>query len=165
MKATFQNTVDILVKAYLNGTLAHGDCAACAVGNIIAAKVGAKVDISDIDICGGEWIRNGNYLTIGWNEVFVTREGQQLISPHNYFGQIKLQIDASGYSWQDLAKIEFAFESAEKPEGLDYAPHREECLNEEWMFNGLMAVVDVLAEIHGISLESKESAKALFVKA
>lgn len=124
MKATFENTVDILVKAYLNGTLAHGDCAACAVGNIIAAKIGAKVDISDIDICGGEWVRNGQYLTIGWNEVFVTRGSDQIKNPIMYGGQIKRQIDASGYSWQDLAKIEFAFETAEKPVGLDDAPYK-----------------------------------------
>jgi hypothetical protein len=33
------------------------------------------------------------------------------------------------------------------------------------MFNGLMAVVDVLADIHSVDLEKKEAAKALFVKA
>lgn len=34
----FYETIDILVKAYLNGTLKNGDCMACAVGNIVAKK-------------------------------------------------------------------------------------------------------------------------------
>jgi len=58
----------------------------------------------------------------------------------------------------DLAKIEFAFESA--PHTCDESDET----NAEWMFNGLMAVVDVLAEIHNVNLEVKESAKAMFVK-
>jgi len=35
--ANFNDTVDILVKAYLNDTLEHGVCSACAVGNICLA--------------------------------------------------------------------------------------------------------------------------------
>jgi hypothetical protein len=40
MKATFENSVDVLVKAYLNDTLEHGQCHACAVGNLICAETG-----------------------------------------------------------------------------------------------------------------------------
>lgn len=65
-----------------------------------------------------------------------------------------LMIDQTGYSEVELAKIEFAFESAD-----------EGSTEDENMFNGLMAVVDVLAEIHGVDLTSKEQAKKLFVKA
>ena len=38
MKATFSNSVDILVKAYFNDTLRHGNCLACAVGNLMQAS-------------------------------------------------------------------------------------------------------------------------------
>ena len=60
-------------------------------------------------------------------------------------------IDSSGYTIDQLAKIENAFESA--PQGNT---------EEEYMFNGLMAVVEVLAKIHGIDLETKEKAKLQF---
>lgn len=166
MKATFENTVSILVKAYLNDTLQHGDCAACAVGNIIAANIGAKVVPEKIN-CNGYWKRNHDNLTIAWNDVFMTpfRENQRF-QLENYKGQIKRQIDASGYSVHDLAKIEFAFERAHNPEyniRTDGLP--DDFLNPEWMFNGLMAVLDVLAEIHNVDLSVKESAKLLFQKA
>lgn len=36
----YQKTVDILVKAYFDDTLQHGNCYACAVGNIIAGNCG-----------------------------------------------------------------------------------------------------------------------------
>jgi hypothetical protein len=36
MKPTFSNTIDILVKAYLNDTLQHESCSACAVGNLVS---------------------------------------------------------------------------------------------------------------------------------
>ena len=35
MKATFENSVSVLVRAYMNDTLIHGNCFACAVGNLI----------------------------------------------------------------------------------------------------------------------------------
>lgn len=166
MKAKFDETVSILVKAFLDGTLAHADCAACAVGNIIAAKIGAKiVCIENVGYGGAEWERDGDWLTIGWPEVFCTRNGDQVVQPGKYLGQIKRQIDASGYTWRELAKIESAFEAAHNPESnRDEAGEPVDQLNPEWMFNGLMAVVDVLAEIHNIDLAVKESAKLLFVQ-
>jgi hypothetical protein len=150
----FNHTVNVLVKAFLNGTLLHGDCAACAVGNIIAAEIGATI-ILDEDSRGlSYWIRNMQEIQIGWSDVFCSHSDGQKIDPKAYIGQVKRQIDVTGYSWQELAKIEFAFEKA--PAGGS---------EDEWMFNGLMAVVDVLADIHGVDLTQKENAKLLFVKA
>lgn len=168
MKATFENTVDILVRAFINGTLAHGDCAACAVGNIIADNIGAQiVEIEEVGRGGAGWLRkrDGYPLTIGWSDVFCTRDNHQIINPKNYIGPIKAQIDASGYHWKELAKIEAAFESAHNPDhNVDEYGDYKNALDVDWMFNGLMAVVDVLAEIHNIDLTAKESAKKLFVK-
>ena len=58
-------------------------------------------------------------------------------------------IAESGYSVDELARIEFAFESVP--------------LGEDRMFKGLMAVVDVLSDIHGVDLSVKEESKMLFV--
>lgn len=39
----FNHSVNVLVKAYLNNTLAHSTCYACAVGNLVADGIGTKV--------------------------------------------------------------------------------------------------------------------------
>lgn len=153
MKANFNDTVNILVKAYLNDTLAHGDCWACAVGNIVADKIGYKV-VKKQNHLSCSWV--GKLGLTGfpeWDNVFCTSMGEQDLFPEEYYGRAKKQIDSTGYSWKQLARIEFAFESADQGNSSD-----------EWMFSGLMAVVDVLAEIHNVDLIQRESAKLLFVK-
>ena len=61
------------------------------------------------------------------------------------------QAEATGYTIYQLNAIERAFEGVDE-------------LATDRMFLGLMAVVDVLAEIHGIDLKQREEAKLLFVK-
>jgi len=132
---TFNSTVDILVKAYLNDTLEHGDCKACAVGNMVRSAAyplwekdsGAWYDIV---VCGN-----------------VSDQFEQLA---------KDQVIATGYSKKELKSIEKAFENADG----DYDNFGDVIDT----YHGLMAVVDVLAEIHNIDLSSKEEAKKLFVK-
>lgn len=149
MKPTFEKTVDILVKAYLNNTLMHGDCEACAVGNIVHAAGAPRYNHGTLesDSCGA------------WKNVFYTETEthiQRLFCDYKntiYYQNGISVIELTGYHWEDLAKVEFAFETAEPGKSKD-----------EWMFNGLMAVVDVLAEIHGIDLKVREDAKSLFVK-
>lgn len=140
----FDHTVNVLVKAYLNDELEHGNCEACAVGNIVHAAGFPRYDNCKMpyDSCGM------------WKSVFYTDDGKQEFwepSSRLYSHGID-KINATGYTVDELARVEFAFETA-----LGSNP-------DEWMFNGLMDVVDVLAEIHGIDLEVKESAKLLFVK-
>lgn len=149
----FNETIGILVDAYFKGTLEHMDCAACAVGNIIASKLGCHIDY-DPDQKTTMWFRGTTRLEPIWPRLFFTPrpQGKQRKWPKRYRGTIAKQVDASGYSWQELARIERAFESV-SPEGIT---------TDEWNFNGLMAVVDVLADIHAIELDAKESAKLLF---
>lgn len=137
----FEDTINILVKAYQNNTLQKGDCNACAVGNIIANK------------CGILYTKDLHWTTDlpAWQYVFMTVFGNQEKNLNYYTGKAKEQIDSTGYTWQQLAKIEFAFESA--PEGKT---------KDEEMFNGLMAVVDVLMEMHKIGKEKESSTKSLF---
>jgi hypothetical protein len=75
-----------------------------------------------------------------------------ILNIEEYIDEAKFEIDSTGYSVKDLAKIEFAFETAQKGNTED-----------DWMFNGLMAVIDVLAEIHNIDLITVKEAKELFV--
>lgn len=143
MRPTFTQTVNVLVQAYLNDSLRHGSCDACAVGNLIDYR-------RPLTIKEKKLMRDH---TAGWNKVFCTfnyKKGQE-IHEVNYNGLAKKQIESTGYHWRELAQIEFAFER-----------HRFD--NGDAMFNGLMAVVDVLAEIHKVDLSVKENAKLLFVR-
>jgi len=150
----FHHTVNVLVKAYINNTLEHQNCYACAVGNIIA------------DACGYSYKpAKAKYQTIKWSHVpGVYYSGVD--QPNHWYDFIRYQdiddkdriireINSTGYSVDELNSIEWAFENAPG----EFDP------DADWMFNGLMAVVDLLADIHGIDLKAKEEAKALFVKA
>jgi len=151
----FNDTVSILVNAYLNNELEHGNCAACAVGNIIASKRGVKPVLSCEMVANGGRYRFSDGSFPAWIDVFITRTrfSKQIFVLDGYIGEAKEEIDLTGYSVFDLAKIEFAFERALNQD------------TEERMFEGLMNCVDVLAEIHGVPLTTTESAKQLFVRA
>lgn len=135
-KELFHETISILVKAYMNDTLEHADFEACAVGNIIAYRC-PELHAKD---------------PVAW---FDPLTGQKKLA--------RLQIQATGYSHDDVWRIEKAFENCEKPEHL----LGETWINwkdPEWVFNGLMAVVEVLCEIHGMNETEKTESKAMFVK-
>lgn len=134
----FNHTMDVLVKAYLNNTLMHMECHACAVGNII----NDALPFSDLER------KELKYHDDGWVRVFCTFNGGaqgQTQNPEKYLGKAKKQIDATGYTWQELARIEFAFETAPKGETDD-----------DWMFNGLLAVLEVLADIHKVDFSGQQ---------
>jgi len=151
----FNHTLNVLVKAYLNDTLQHGRCTACAVGNMICDSL--NIETYKTEDGNIHWKNNIFY----WDEVVCTRMGNQRIHMDNYLGQAKYQIDSTGYSVEEIAKIEFAFEARVKYDDFGQVIGDKDIA----MFKGLMAVVDVLADIHGIDLKAKEEAKALFVKA
>lgn len=123
--------MDLLVKAYFNDKLRHSSCTACAVGNI----------------CGGR---------SEWSAFFVTdfrfqKKGEErVLDSQRIFGLDYVEtgrkvIAASGYSVDELARIEFAFETASYGKTED-----------DWMFNGLLAVREVLADIHKVDFSGAQ---------
>lgn len=149
----FNDTVGILVKAYLNDTLEPTDCAKCAVGNMVAAANGYKTCDREIT---ADWIAaDGQTIEPQWQDVIWAKRDEDegfyrpTIEGHR-------QIESTGYSLEDFDRIEEAFMSGlHEPLG-NGTPNN---------YNGLMAVVDVLADIHGIDLATAAASKALFVKA
>jgi hypothetical protein len=151
----FHYTLNVLVKAYLNDTLEHANCSACAVGNIVADSLRTN-DFHVMSPTVYDW--NNVTAGFGWAAVFCTvAKDKQLVFPIQYGNDAKKQIDSTGYTWRELARIEKAFESCNP----DYANIKDV---DAAMFNGLCAVVDVLADIHQIDLSVREEAKKLFVK-
>lgn len=145
----FNHTVGVLVNAYINGTLQHTNCYACAVGNMIAASRGYKFVYATDNrgqIC---WdVTGGKYCTSGVAEWFA-----YLTHRSDNGGVALKEIEATGYSVEEIRMIEAAFE---------HIPGHGEDTDG---YNGLMSVVDVLADIHGIDLSVREETKKLFVKA
>jgi len=139
-KELYNRTVDILVDAYLNDTLNHGDECACAVGNMIAANSGYKlVADGDAKEPGFVWMKDDKFIEPVWTDLFMTYRDtlEQKIDARCFNGETKRQVLTTGYHWNDLAEIEYAFETVDKGSSFD-----------EWMFNGLMKVIDVLDRIH-----------------
>lgn len=159
-KELFEKTISILVEAYLNGTLVKGNCQACAVGNIVAGNNDWNYITEDlveedfhwdcvphIDMIMGDWdIEEIKYSYAQWYNVFGTFSQKPFTKPENYIGGAKEQIDSTGYTWQELAEIEKAFEQS-----VD-------------MYSGLMNVVEVLGEIHQVDEKIIEENKLMFVK-
>ena len=120
-KQTYENAVNILLDAYNNETLFHGDCEYCAVGNILG--------------------------TSKWNEDFTTCFGVQEVyyffNNRDYF---KHYYHSKGFTREELMKIEYAFERSiyDTPEGYYYY-ERENVKKGQYI--GLCAVLKVMAEM------------------
>lgn len=129
--ATFENSVDVLVKAYFNDTLQHGNCSACAVGNLIsdAMQIPMTQDANGL-------LR---WVDVKWSWFTSSRSPLAI-----------RQRAAIGYSDEEVRRIENAFEFAKGNS------------SDQYMFNGLLAVVEVLADIHGIDLSAKQNAVLRF---
>lgn len=151
----YHKTVDILFDAYFNDTLKHSSCTKCAVGNIVAANMNLSVvdeyyfKGSDHEGCTQFITKSGEIFPPYWQRVFVTRNGRdKVVNPVNLTGKALEQINATGYPWQELARIEYAFETA--PRGSNA---------EDYMFNGLVAVLDVLKQLHEIDDNAADIAR------
>lgn len=145
-KELYEKSVNVLLDAYNNGTLFHGNCYACAVGNLIAKG------------CNIEFIKDNTWKDIKpeWDNVFssstVFNEIFQEINLSCYQGETKRQIDSTRYSVEELAKIEYEFENIliNKKYSKRYLKHVNPKLGQ---FLGLVAVLNTLKEIHEIKEE------------
>ena len=141
-KKLFEKTVNILVKAYKNGTLKHQLCQACAVGNIIAYFNPEIKRIGDLPCSDYVW----------FDVVMSFRQLKRDYDSENYDRGLK-HIRQTSYSIADISTIEQSFERADKGDS-----------EESYMFNGLMSVVDCLMIIHEANETETIYAKSLFVK-
>lgn len=131
----YNKTVDILVQAYFDNTLVHGNQCGCAVGNIVASNMGIKIFKGR----RGQvfWSKEAKiWKDAAWYG-YITHASPQEKEFEYSISKAKNQIKKTGYSFSEIGQIEGAFERA------DFGASEE-----DFMFNGLMAVIDVLDEIH-----------------
>lgn len=151
----FNRSVSVLVKAFFEGTLEGGSCAACACGNLIAAANSLTI----IPASEASRLGKGKYM---WAEMALLVERQQTMGrdPHSIwdgrtvFPNPSGMIAATGYSREHLRDIEEAFMAWGSGFTMEFGSN----------LDGLLRVVDVLANIHGIDLATAEASKLLFVK-
>ncbi|MGI4873164.1 MAG: hypothetical protein ACRYFX_18545 [Janthinobacterium lividum] len=149
----FDRSVAVLVKAFNRGDLNEVDCAACACGNLVAAANGYEM------AGGGNWLNcAGETVTPAWHDATYRHAYRTSATPCTC-AQALSEVKSTGYTTEQLHKIEQAFML------IDPVPRDGNMEQDEDSFNGLMAAVEALSEIHDIDLTTTEAAKALFVKA
>ena len=155
MTQRFEKAYNALLKAFMDDTLAKGTCTACAVGNIVADAMGAKVYLQQTDSFIGFSCSNDNDW---WKEMFITGNNGQRIytikdNPHVRGYRQKIE-ELTGYTWRELARVEKVFEETTKIVYHEYCSYTPEEIMED-QFNGLMAVMDVLIELDNIEEGNK----------
>lgn len=147
-KKLFEKSVQILSDAYFKDALKAQSCKACAVGNLIEGN-GYKLiqgysitaEVACKDNSCEHWLR---YIGVYCRDEIPTKKW---LNEELGLEQIK----ATGYTSQELNLVELAFERAEK-------------VSDDLMFDRLMAVVEVLQQIHECSEEDTVKAKGKFNK-
>lgn len=142
----FNRTIGILVKAYQNETLRHTDACACAVGNIIVHNEGIKYQLNN----------RGNIDIPGLENYCKATDWMDYCKYDIENGNVKKQIENTGYSVAEILDIECAFEH-----NISY----EDKLKDDDGYIGLMSVVDTLMIIHEANETEVKQAKDLFVLA
>ena len=137
----YKETVDIILDAYNDGHLISGSACGCFVGNIVARRMGIAYNAPGYN---GDWWY-GVIYPINSNHAsseFVEKYGE------NGMKQIKV----TGYSIQEVAKLEKAFENAATK--LEKETDGS-CSSIQKSYVGMDAALKVLAEIH--ETDEKES--------
>lgn len=163
----YDEVLGVLIKAYEDGTLLRTSPCGCEIGNLIAHYNGYKYDPIALkyDTMPAKWItKDGKDVYPTWIFKFVTVEvenpnNEEYIYKHRIIGskcQILYPHNPEGYHQlrsiplplKILLDIEWAFETA--PYGED---------DDEGMFNGLMASIEILDKYFQASKEKSEQKK------
>ena len=151
----YERSINILLDAYNNGTLTHGRCSACAVGNLLNG------------------IERWRHLFMYSNQL-----GCQQRDYHLYKHNASVEDDArrfqeiSGYTLDELADIELAFEGSivHTPVPDDIDPRLSYFRKTPYVYwsavdtkrgqyIGLCAVLDLLAKIHAAPEEARTESR------
>jgi len=139
MEARVERAIDIFLDAINNGTLAKGTCKACAVGNLVAAGMGAKIfKVNMVRRFGCDMANDA------WGEAFATNGFSQSVYEKELNDPMVIQnISATEFTWQELAAIEFAFERTTIINVMSYDDAEPSEIRAD-QIRGLEAVVKVM---------------------
>lgn len=173
----YHKTIETLRVAYYDGTLEHSKCITCAVGIICSPY------LNQFGLGPAAWA--SKFMTSRSSDGVVqlfAEKGERVVLRGNIFRKTHIVVKCSelpphfcndedklyealgltGYTIKELAEIEHVFEAAP---GYDiHAPHTAMFRDPEWLYNGIVAVVDALGRIHEAADDETASSKAKFEK-
>lgn len=156
-KETYLRSIDVLLDAYNQGTLFHGNCNHCAVGNLLDCDLwSVKFMTNDIGI------QTEGHITSSWDVLMremlpsdyegLTSKQKKFINKH-----VKSLFEERGFTEKELRKIEFAFETSIRS---DYDYYFE--INpKQGQYLGLCAVLKVMSEMVEEPIDSELSLNKL----
>lgn len=166
MTQRIEHAIDIFLDALNKGTLAKGTCAACAVGNLVADGMGGKISIVNGVFKCDEYNSRWNILFMTDNQgnqdfrdqLYVNRVFKSF-TKKEYFEGGEQNVSVTDFTEQELATIEFTFETNTKIHNTDYDEHSQEEIRAD-QIKGLEAVVKVMLKFD----EVKEDVETVFTK-
>jgi hypothetical protein len=154
MTERITKAIDIFLDAVNKGTLAKGTCVACAVGNLVAHGMGGEIKFNP----ERDWenMFQSNVNNAEWKYAFCTREGAQSRNVwYNYAIGVKMNISATDFNIDELAQIEFAFETNTKIDIQEYKEVTPEEIRAD-QIKGLEAVINVMMTFDDVKADVKE---------
>lgn len=130
MTKRVQKAIDIFLDSLNSNTLQHGTCTACAVGNLVAAGCGVQLfNRSDFIIADNDVFITpyGSIDITDWANLFITSDNgvqeKRELSRFTPSDQKRLQalIDTTGFTIDELAEIEYTFETVARHTGVIFA--------------------------------------------
>ena len=147
MTGRIERAIDVFLDAINKGTLAKGSCTACAVGNLVAHGLGAKIQPRSFHC---------NMDNTHWSDFFwSTSVGPVVTFRKMYDPNVIENIEATEFNWKELSRIEHAFESNAKIHADDYQRYSKEKIRAD-QIKGLEAVIKVMLEFDDQKLDVKE---------
>ena len=151
MTQRVSKVIDLFLDALNEGTLAKGSCVACAVGNIVAEAQGGTIYKESGDM------KCTTVNNIWWEDFVTVSNGLQIKKYNPAIGkQIAYDTD---FTYDELAKIEYAFETAAYIHIRSYSYFLKEEIRAD-QIKGLEAAVKVMLSFE----DSKEDVKEVFTK-
>ena len=142
----YQKSVDLLLDAYNEEKLSHGNPCACAVGNLIKGN-NASLPKMGKCVLPGLWDFNPDWfyqlLSLKRNVSLSSWANVGIVVTKE---EAERQLNSTGYSVSEIIRIEHAFESMEWADMKEYT-----------QFHGLKAVLNVLKDIHSTEVEIAEN--------
>jgi hypothetical protein len=148
MTERISKAIDIFLDAVNNGTLAKGNCVACAVGNLVAHGLGCEITYYNRFRCSVD--------NTSWSSAFYTADFEQTVNEWRLsYDDVIRNIEATDFNIEELMAIEYAFETNTKIHAETYHHYSPEAIRADQV-RGLEAVVNVMMGFDDVKADVKE---------
>lgn len=153
MTERIQKAINIFLVAINDGTLAAGNCAACAVGNLVAHGMDIKITKHDV------MFMNFDSPHSAWVDAFCFDDDKDSRLYVNDFmitdDRVQDCINATDFSLEELYLIEMAFEKNSKISYHSYCLKSKKEIRAD-QIKALNAVIEVMKTFDNVSFDTKK---------